>query len=117
MHLHNDYGMSYVIMNRTTIVLPDDIKLQAQERARAQGVSFGALVREAITRYLVRPAEDTTRRARREAVEAMLCFGDDAAAGPPDLSEHLDDYLYGRRPAEMSGPSRPGARRRKAARQ
>ena len=86
-------------MNRTTIVLPDAVKAEALKRARAKGVSFGALVREALDRFLKEPAEDASQRSRRQAIEAMLRFGDDAPSGPPDLAERLDDHLYGDTPA------------------
>jgi len=82
-------------MNRTTIVLPDDVKAQAIKQARVRGISFGELVREALHKFLDEPSEDATQRSRRESVAAMLRFGADAPAGPSDLSERLDDYLYG----------------------
>lgn len=82
-------------MNRTTIVLPDDIKAEALRRARAKGVSFGALVREALEKYLTTPAEDAAQHSRRQAIEAMLRFSQHSPAGPPELSERLDEFLYG----------------------
>ena len=82
-------------MNRTTIVLSDDIKSEALKQARAKGISFGALVREALSRFLVEPMEDKTQRVRRKAVEDMLHFGQNTPDGPSDLSERLDDYVYG----------------------
>jgi post-segregation antitoxin (ccd killing protein) len=83
-------------MNRTTIVLPDELKAQAIKQARAKGISFGALIREAVEKFLAEPAEDASQRSRRQAIAAMLRFGENAPAGPHDLSERLDDYLYGR---------------------
>jgi Arc/MetJ family transcription regulator len=82
-------------MNRTTIVLPDDLKAEALKRARVKGISFGALVREALDNLLTGPVEDATQQSRRQAIEAMLRFSEHAPAGPPDLSDRLDDYLYG----------------------
>jgi hypothetical protein len=82
-------------MNRTTIVLPDDIKAAALKRAQAEGVSFGSLVREALGKLLREPSQNAARRSRRQAVAALLEFGHHAPAGPTDLSERLDDYLYG----------------------
>jgi Arc/MetJ family transcription regulator len=81
-------------MNRTTIVLPSDVKAEAMRRARARGISFGELVREALARLLREPGEDANRRARRQAVQAMLRFARHAPAGPRDLSANLNDYLY-----------------------
>ncbi len=86
-------------MNRTTIVLTDDLKVEASRRARARGVSFGALVREALDKLLKEPSESVAQQSRRKAVEVMLRFSDDAPAGPPHLSERLDDDLYGGPPA------------------
>ena len=82
-------------MNRTTIVLPDEVKAQALKQARAKGISFGAFIREAVEKFLAEPTEDASQRSRREAISAMLRFGENAPAGPHDLSERLDDYLYG----------------------
>lgn len=82
-------------MNRTTIVLPHDIKTAALKRAQARGVSFGALVREALDKLLREPTEDAAQRSRRQAVSAMLQFGQQGAAGPADLSVRLDEHLYG----------------------
>jgi hypothetical protein len=82
-------------MNRTTIVLPQDIKAAALKRAQARGVSFGALVREALDKLLQEPAENAAQRSRRQAVAALLQFGQQAPAGPADLSARLDDHLYG----------------------
>jgi Arc/MetJ family transcription regulator len=91
-------------MNRTTIVLPEDVKAQAMKRARAQGISFGELIREALARLLREPGgEDEGRRKRRQAIEAMLRFGRRANPGPKDLSSNLDDYLYGDKPIRRGG--------------
>jgi hypothetical protein len=39
-------------MQRTTIVLPPELKSRATERARAMGISFGELARQALERML-----------------------------------------------------------------
>jgi Arc/MetJ-type ribon-helix-helix transcriptional regulator len=83
-------------MNRTTVVLPDNLKAQAMKTAQAKGISFGELVREAIEKLLATSGEDASQRSRRQAIAAMLQFAETAPAGPADLSERLDDYLYGK---------------------
>lgn len=82
-------------MNRTTIVLPQDIKAAAMKQAQARGVSFGALVREALDKLLREPTENSAQRSRRQSVTALLQFSQQSPAGPTDLSERLDDHLYG----------------------
>lgn len=83
-------------MNRTTVVLPDTLKAQAMKTAQAKGISFGELVREAIEKLLSAPGESASQRSRRQSVTAMLQFAETAPSGPADLSERLDDYLYGK---------------------
>jgi hypothetical protein len=99
--MHNKVDTSYGIMNRTTIVLPEKVKAQAMKQARARGISFGELMREALGRELRGAGgEDAARRRRRGAIEAMLRFGQHARPGPRDLSARLDDYLYGSKKAK-----------------
>jgi hypothetical protein len=88
-------------MNRTTVVLPDNLKAQAMKTAQAKGISFGELVREAIENFLATTGEDASQRSRRQSVVAMLQFAETAPPGPADLSERFDDYLYGT-PSEKS---------------
>ena len=95
LQIHNNSCYSYVIMNRTTIVLPEDVKDQAMKVAHAKGISFGSLVWEALSKFLSEPSADATQRARQREINTLLRFSEDAPSGPPDLSERLDDYLYG----------------------
>ena len=72
-----------------TLLLPPDLKAQAQRQARAQGVSFGELIREILATTL--KAEPNGQRA------ADPLFTDDAVFlgdTPSDLSLHHDRYLY-----------------------
>ena len=91
-------------MNRTTVVLPKSLKVQAVKRARARGISFGELLREALTDNLRQPhAVDREKQKRRDAINEMLKFSQHAQPGPKDLAENLDDYLYGQK-AESAEP-------------
>jgi hypothetical protein len=81
----------YIIMERTTVVLPPRLKDLAQARAHSAGISFGEFVRRAIERAIA----DGPRR-RRSRRDPLL--DDDAVFDgkvPKDLSIRHDDYLYG----------------------
>ncbi len=76
-------------MKRTTVMLPMDLKIRAEEHARKTGVSLGRLIREAL--------EATLRGLSREPEEDPL-FSDGAVhrdEGPRDLAKNHDNYLYG----------------------
>jgi hypothetical protein len=77
-------------MTRTTIVLPEDLKLRAQERAREEGIPFAELVRKAL--------ESQLRAPRVSAKEDPLFADVPVYAGrvPPDASEEHDAYLADR---------------------
>jgi hypothetical protein len=81
----------YIIMDRTTVVLPPRLKDLAQARAHSAGISFGEFVRRALERAVAeRPSR---RRTRRDPL-----LDDDAVFKgrvPKDLSARHDDYLYG----------------------
>lgn len=75
-------------MERTTIMLPPELKTRAVRRARRKGISFGEYVREALTAEL-----------SREGGKGVDSFLSDTAVyrgeAPSDLSARHDDYLYG----------------------
>lgn len=75
-------------MHRTTIMLPEPLKLRAQAMAKQRGVSLGELIRKA----LIAELEDPLR-----GLDDDLLFSDTATFSgdtPPDLSEDHDRYLY-----------------------
>ena len=77
-------------MHRTTLMLPPDLKLQAQRKAREQGISLGEFIRRAIESRL-----EGSRQAER-AEDPM--FADVAVwTGdvPSDSAAEHDRYLYG----------------------
>ncbi len=76
-------------MQRTTIMLPRDLKQRAAREARARGVSLGELIREALQSLL--------RRGDRDAAEDPLMADRAVYDGPlpADTSERHDDLLYG----------------------
>lgn len=78
-------------MHRTTIMLPEDLKTEAEAFSRKKGISLGEVVREAI--------RDLLNRAEEDKSDSFFC---DAAVyqeeAPKDLSQNHDDYLYGDKP-------------------
>ena len=78
-------------MNRTTFILPIDLKERAARRARAMGISLGEFVRKALadalkgTRYPLPGASDSLLRDR-----AVF-----SGPAPTDLAESHDSVLYG----------------------
>ena len=77
-------------MQRTTIMLPRDLKERAAREAQARGVSMGELIREALAGIL---------RAGHEATGRDPLIGDHAVYDgpvPADTAERHDELLYGR---------------------
>lgn len=76
-------------MQRTTIMLPRELKQRAAREARARGVSLGGLIREALAALL--------RRDCGSAGEDPLIADRAVYDGPipADTSQRHDDSLYG----------------------
>jgi len=78
-------------MERTTIMLPPDLKAKVQKRAKYMGMSLGQYIREAVENSL-------EYLQREQSIEEDPLFADDAIfAGkvPRDIAENHDQYLYG----------------------
>jgi hypothetical protein len=76
-------------MQRTTIMLPRELKQRAAREARSRGISLGELIREAMVRLL---------RADHDAAGQDPLIADTAiheGPGPDDTAESHDDLLYG----------------------
>ena len=74
-------------MERTTIMLPPELKARALRRARESGKSLGELMREALEVILREEGEKT-----RDPFFADTAVFEGPA--PSDLSANLDHYLY-----------------------
>lgn len=77
-------------MERTTVMIPEDLRRQGMRQARAMGLSFGELVRSSLRDFLSSP--------RKKAKTRDTLFLDHSVYEgdvPEDLSLHHDDYLYG----------------------
>ena len=75
-------------MHRTTIMLPRDLKVRAERRAREEGVSLGEFVRRSVARSLGRP---------EEIAEDPLFADQQVYDGetPATYAADHDDHLYG----------------------
>jgi hypothetical protein len=76
-------------MERTTIMLPMELKVWAQRVAHQRGISLGVLIRESLTRAL--ESEEQNRREDDPLFSDDAVFTDEA---PADLAQHHDHYLY-----------------------
>ena len=80
-------------MKRTTIMLPDDLKMRALKRADIMGLSLGGLIRESLEKTLQTPDVDQA--------DDDPFFADNVVFKgntPKGLALNHDDYLYGDRP-------------------
>ena len=80
-------------MKRTTIMLPDDLKMRALKHADIMGLSLGGLIRESLEKTLQTPDVDQA--------DDDPFFADNVVfqgKTPKDLALNHDDYLYGDRP-------------------
>ncbi len=75
------------MMHRTTLMLPRDLKVQAERRAKKLGVSLGELIREALK----------TALACNHQIEDPLFTDWVAYDGPvpKDGARNHDKYIYG----------------------
>lgn len=77
-------------MTRTTVMLPETLKLEAKERAKELGLSMGELIRKALRDTL----DDRTSSSWKDdpLFRDVPIF---EGSTPPDLSSDPDRYLYG----------------------
>ena len=80
-------------MHRTPLLLPPDLHRRAAEAARAQRMSLGNLVREALREYLARSGG--VQPSAKAIDEMLLAEPFDDPSPDPDLSLNVDHYLYG----------------------
>jgi hypothetical protein len=73
-------------MHRTTILLPDALRQQANREARALGISLGELIRRRLAE-----GGDTKEPSRPRFFDRQPWTG----SGPDDAAANHDAYLYG----------------------
>ena len=72
-------------MKRTTVFLDEAMLRRATQKARAEGRSFAALVREAVAAYVA---------ARPQGHRPLPSFTGIADSGETDISERVDEFLW-----------------------
>ncbi len=80
-------------MKRTTIMLPEDLKMRALKRADIVGLSLGGFIRESLEKSLQTPDVDQADDDPFLADNATF-----QGKTPGDLALKHDDYLYGDKP-------------------
>ena len=76
-------------MQRTTIMLPPELKEKATRRAREKGISLGELLRESLTIAL--EAKEASLRKDDPLFADQVVFDGEA---PEDIAERHDRHLY-----------------------
>jgi predicted transcriptional regulator len=71
-------------MKRTSLFIDDQLIKRLQKLARARGVSFATVVREALAQYLAEPGQAT----RLPAIAGRF------SSGVSDTSERVDELLW-----------------------
>jgi hypothetical protein len=76
-------------MKRTTVMIPDDLKTRAVNRAQSEGISFGEFIRVSLERAL--------RAGHNEYSDDPFLSDNSVYEGdsPSDLAQNHDKYLYG----------------------
>ncbi len=76
-------------MQRTTIMLPTELKLAAQNQANELGISVGKLIRDALRNCL---DQDNKGKETDLLFSSYPTYDNNS---PSDLSVNHDEYLYG----------------------
>ncbi len=80
-------------MDRTTIMLPSDLKMRAANRAKKLRISLGQFIRDALNASL-----DSENGGPAEEDSLFLDKAVFTGETPEDLASHHDEYLYGGHP-------------------
>ena len=76
-------------MKRTTVMIPENLKIRAAKRANSYGISLGGFIRESLERALKSEAAGSHDDP---FLSDNTIFAGDA---PLDLAQNHDKYLYG----------------------
>ena len=79
-------------MKRTTVMIPEDLKIQALKHASMTGMSLGGFIREALERALQLANGD--KLVDDPFFTDRVVFNGET---PSDLARNHDEYLYGDR--------------------
>ena len=79
-------------MKRTTIMIPEDLKMRAIGRAKIMEISLGGFIRESLERALQCPYKDGSIHDEDPFFADNTVFSGQTPSG---LALNHDDYLYG----------------------
>jgi len=90
--------MLSLVMLRTTVMLPPEIKARAEAMARESGVSFAEFVRRALEGEIGKgaPNPDSLRRSRDPLFQGFDELIARAKPGEPGGAADHDRYIHGR---------------------
>ena len=76
-------------MKRTTIMIPDDLKIRAVSRAQSEGISLGEFIRLSLEKAL--------HSSSNQHPDDPFWADNSVYKGttPGDLAQNHDEYLYG----------------------
>ena len=77
-------------MDRTTIMLPPDLKIRASNQAKKERISLGQFIREALKKSL-----DSENRKSTDDDPLFLDNAVFEGTTPENLASNHDGYLYG----------------------
>ena len=77
-------------MDRTTIMLPSELKTRASNQAKKMRISLGQYIREALKKSL-----EMENRPEADADSLFLDNAVSTGTTPEDLASDHDRYLYG----------------------
>lgn len=75
-------------MHRTTILLPNPLRLKLAKEAEREHVSLGELIRRALEKYIVSKRSIT---AHDSFLSSQTVFDDE---GPSNVADRHDEHLY-----------------------
>jgi Arc/MetJ-type ribon-helix-helix transcriptional regulator len=77
---------------RIQFYFPEDLYLEAETVAKKEGKSMAEIVREALKKYLSEHEKKTRNKWKNDPLKKGAGFFE----GSEDLSQNIDEYIYGK---------------------
>ena len=84
--------MKYIHMNKTTILLPEDLQKRAKLLAKKRGTTLTGLIRKQLEAAVI---ENEGEDLQRKEDPLFSNWNPSDKAVPTDISSNHDHYLYG----------------------
>lgn len=82
-------------MKRTQVYLTRSQKVVLEREARRKGTTVSALIRKFISQNFASGKKEAWRKKEPTMFDVLEDIKKLGVAGPPDLAENMDEYLYG----------------------